>query len=471
MSGRKITYVRVEEGEWQRTQQAAARLRDVQADLPALLDGVRAAARQDAQRSIDAVTARQRDAEQAISRLSADNRRIERETGRRLAEQSARMMAAIDENAASIRADTQAALAAQEQALRSAIATERRTREREIAQLRSGLNEVLADRQRALDVARQWLADADTIRELIEALPHEFLAPGRLAPLERELATARETAASGLGEAALAGAQRAYHGLSDLRIELEEADRVWRLVHGAAREALLVVLAQIESRAVCAGIDEHGEELADVQLDVDFWSQGELTALRADLEGELRRVDDAGTPLSTAELRALVERRAPELSDRLGEIVERAGLAQLGSQLRVNIADVVVQTLVENGFELAEHTWAGEDERGSFFAKVAHPDGGEVVVDVTPSASDPSSSELRVLSYDEDAGADELRRARARDLAASLRESGLDSGVPQETEEGPAPQFRDFGAVRAGTVLPTPATPAPARTAATGGTR
>ncbi|WP_250292947.1 hypothetical protein [Frankia sp. CiP1_Cm_nod1] len=449
MSGRKTAFVRIEESEWRRAQRAAARLRDVQSDLPQVIEGVREQARRDAQQAADEIQRRQRSAERTIDQLSSRARELESEVNRRLDEQARQMFDSLDSTATQVRDEARKALAERERALRSAVAQERRRRERDVSELRGGLAELAADRKRAVEAASRWVRDAHAVRDLIrETLPFDRYAPGRLEALERDLAAVGDVLDAGLGEAALAGAQRAYHGLSDLRVELEWADREWHLLRAAARDALLVVQGLIEHNADRAAVDADGEELPDVPLEVDYWSNGALSRLRAEVAATLGLLVDEASPPSTDTMRELVDQRAPAFERRLAEIVEEAGLAQLGSQLRANIADIVVRTLVDNGFSLADATYGGEDYRNAFFAKVEHPDGGEVVVDVSPSTAGPAACELKVLSYDRDTGSEEIREARARELAAALREHGLDAGVPQPAGGEPDARYRDIESIR-----------------------
>lgn len=450
MSGRKTTYVNVEQSAWQQAQQAARRLRDVQADLPRLLEGVREQTRRDTEQATRVVEQRQRTVEQAVDRLGQENRRIERETNRQLAEQTRQLRGEIDQAVGDLRVDTAAALAGQERRLRSAVADERRRREQDVAELRAGIAELTADKDRAVDAARSWVADGRVLAEIIRTqLPHERFAPGRLAVCERDLRTAEATLAGGFGEAALAEAQRTVHALSQLRVDVEWADREWQLVRQAARESLLVARVRIDEVATATAFAADGTELTDSPLNVDHWSGGALSSLAAEIDLELAGLGDR----STDELRALVDERAPQLRNRVEDVLDQARLAQLGAQLRLNMADVAVELLTGAGFELVDHTYAGDDQRSAFYAKVVHPDGSEVVVDVSPAQGDPAAAELSILTYDE-VGADEIRQTRAQELAVALREHGLAVGAPTADPVAPDERFRDFPALRRATAPP-----------------
>ncbi|MFI5957824.1 hypothetical protein [Cryptosporangium sp. NPDC051539] len=451
MSGKKTSYVSVDQDAWRNAQRAAARLSDVRKDLPRMLNDVREQTRRDAEQVTAGLSARQSAAEASIAALSAENQRIETETNRRLAEQSARLMGEIRQESDSIRADTTAALARQESALRGALAAERRQREQQVAELRRDLADLQSDRVRAQEAAAAWISDAGVIRDLIrKSLPHERFAPGQLDRLDRELATVQNTHNSGMGEAALAGAQRLKHALDDLRLEVIYAKDEWDVVRLAAGKDLRALEATINHSATVKGIDATGTEDDETEVDVDYWSDGALQELRDEVHTALASTTDASA-LTTDQLRVLLEERQPELVERLNSVLAQAKLAQLSSQLRTNVADTVVGVLVDSGYQLDGHTFAHDDQREAFYAKVVHPDGSEVVIDVSPRPEQPESSQLRILTYDEE-GSDEIRRVRADELAGALRQEGLDVPPPREEGNGiPDERFRGIENLRRGT--------------------
>ncbi|CAJ58899.1 conserved hypothetical protein; putative coiled-coil domain [Frankia alni ACN14a] len=444
----------------------AERTREAQRQAEAMTEAIRVAAQRDLADALGPVEARAAAAEAATTRLSAAAAHIERQTNARLAEQARQI--------AGLRVETAERFDAAQREFRAALRAERDGREQAMESLRAEIRSARAGRGLALEDAGRWLDDAGVLVELIGAtLPHERFTPGRLAALGRNLGRARENVEAGFAEAALAAAQGVYQQLSDLRVEVEYLDRQWRTLRAGALDALGIVVDLLERGAVQPVLDEDGDPLPGVTLDVDRWSRGELTALRAEVTTLLAdvRADEPGPAglaglagpgssagpaggarrLDPADLREVVETRAPAYEARLAAVIEAAGTAQLGSQLRVSIADAVVGTLVGDGFVLADHTYAGQDDRNGFYARVEHPDGGIVVVDVSPAEDDPGACELRVLSYD-DVGAEDIRADRARALAGVLRAQGLEVTDPAP---GPMPAevaLRDLDRVRRGPI-------------------
>jgi hypothetical protein len=447
MSGRKT--ITVDSAEWARLRREANKLRDVQRNLPKLIDGVREQAARDLERNMADVKGRQRQFDRTLAKLSKETRELERSTNRRLAEQASQLRSELASEAGALRKETRTLLAAQDARLRSMVEAERQERTRQVAELKADVGELQQDRKRALGAARTWLSDARTLADYIATqLPHARFAPGELAALERRLEQADDNVRAGLGEAGLASAQSIYHDLSDLQVTVTTAENRWLLARDAASSAVVLLEALVTDNALLRGVDESGAELSDVDLDVDFWTNGGLTELHREVDSLLAQLRADDCPLSTEELRRIAAETVDEFTERLADLVQAAKMRQLASQLRVNIADTIVDNLIDNNYELVDGTYAGEDYRGAFFAKVTHLDGSEVVVIVEPTQHDDVSSLVRIESFDTDTASEEIRQNRARELAAGLRRSGLDVGDPTEAAGTPDPAVTDLDSVR-----------------------
>jgi hypothetical protein len=433
MSGRKR--ILVDETEWYRLKKQAGRLRDLNKEIPKLITDVRRQTEADLERVFDTLEGRQRIVEQTVTNLSEQTRTLAAETNRRLEEHARRTAETIRANASGLRRETRELLAAQDTALRS-----------EIDRVRGEITGLVDDRSRASEAAGAWLNDARVIRGLIsETLPHQRYAPGRLDALDRRLDTAAADVADGRYDAALSLLQGLYHDLTDLRVEVELRDRQWRVAQTMTIEALVFVRESIDYQAVRPVEDDRGEPLHGVTLDVDHWSRGELSRLRSDVTELEQQVRDEAEPVDLEELRVISETRVPEFESRLAQVVERAGMRQLASQIRVNLADLIAQTLdQEAGYQLIDGTYAGEDQREAFFAKLSHPNGSEIVVDVESAAEDSGATLVRLHSFDHDVQAEADRTARARAINRSLRAQGIPAQDPQTEAEEPEPVVRDF---------------------------
>ena len=252
--------------------------------------------------------------------------------------------------------------------------------------------------------------------------------------------------AAGTGEAALAQAQELYLNLGELRAEIEFKDAEWRAAHQTAVAAVTALAQQISYNSMIMVTDEATDVSAE--LDVDYWSDGELTAIRQEADQLTARVNQEADPPTLAELRNISERSVVALDDRLSAAVSTARTRQWASQVRVNMAETVVDVLESiSGYVWdGDATFAGDDQRDAFYSKLTHPDQSEIVVEVAPD-EDGKSCVVRVMSY-ETGDPDEAQRvARLHAVAASLREHGL-SGTPAAEADEPDPGLRDFARIR-----------------------
>jgi hypothetical protein len=447
MSGKKR--ITVDESAWQSAMAAASKLRDVNAELPGMLDAVRRDGQAQIERARTELGSRQDALEQSLAGLSEQTRRLEAATSRRIRDKTAMLWNEVKDASAEIRATTRQALEEQEA----------RQRERDVQDLRNDLDVIRRDKDRALSAATQTVADARLLfRAIDEQLPHNQFAPGQLADAILRLDQADGNISQGHAEAALSRAQDVYFSLSKLRTEVELRDQEWRIAQVAAVSATSALLEQISYNENLEVTDAEGRKLDGVTLDVDFWSDGELGELRARAEelSALIKGDqpDAGSgqprTATLTELRAVVEREVPELNDELTAVVGRAGARQFASQVRVNLAEFVVEALEDaTGFvwQEGDATYAGDDPRQAFYSKLRHPDDSEIVVEVAPD-EDGQSCVLRLMSYDKGVPDEDERSRRAHVVADRLRGRGLQIGSPTADPGQPDPSYADFDRLR-----------------------
>jgi hypothetical protein len=417
------------------------RPRDLQRNAPQLVADLRRRTQADLAQVSRRLNSRQRAVERAMSALSDQARALEAETNRRLSEQAGQLESWLAETAGQLRGETNAALAERQRAWRAEMAAERARRREELSRLREVRH---LQAHASAEAARVWLSDAVLLRDLIrDQLPHERYGSGQLAALTRRLAVAEENARQGRLQAALALAQQSYHDLSDLRVEIELQDREWTRLRTVAYEALLELdglAAQNANQMIDVGA--FGNEAA-INLDVDYWSEGELRKLRSDLADLTAQVSDAKNPPPAERLRQVIDDQVPGLERLLTDVTQRALLRLVASQSRVNIADVVVQALDDiGGYQLADHGYEGMDERRAFFAKLLH-------LTVTRSSS---ASRPRPTSRTSPCTGQELRHRHRRSSnprthsqhAASCRTSSAQLSPTNNRTNSPVPdaEFR-----------------------------
>ncbi|MEU8509167.1 hypothetical protein AB0C40_31595 [Streptomyces brevispora] len=430
MSGRKL--IQIDQSEWHRLQRRARQLQAVKRDVPRLIKDVRKQTRADVDRAFSRVQAQQRRQDEVIGRLSDQAREMEAETTRKLREQAERLHQDLRETAGRIERHTRERLDEQRRETERALAAERAERRAETARLTHEVDALKADRAHAEDTVRTWLADAGTMAELIDGtLPHDRYAPGRLDGVRRRVATARSTAGEGRYDAALAVAQEAFHELSDLRVEIEQRELERCLAQQEAVEALVQVQSLAEDNRHGPVVGPDGRPVPGYSLDVVHWSEGEFDQVLSDTATALARARDPHTGVT--DLHALRDEEAPRLEQGLDEAVEKAGMRQLASQLRVNLADVVARTLHDIAYyDLVEEEsgYADDDPRETFYARLVNTaSGNEIRVEIAQADKDSERSVIRVESSDHDVTSEAELRSRADAVYAALREQGVPMGV------------------------------------------
>jgi hypothetical protein len=445
VSGKKR--ITVDEGAWREAMRKANQLRDVERELPGMIDAVQRAQEQVAARDRAEMQARQDQLAQQLANLSDQARQIEASATRRINAATATIMNDAREANRQLRTETRQLLDQQEKRFDSALTAERAERQREIGSLLEEIERDRATKASVLDAAQTAVADARVLHDAIDSsLPHERFAPGQLAQLTGRLTIAQASVAAGTGEAALAQAQELYLRLGELRAEVELKDTEWRAAHLTAVAAVTALAEQISYNSMITVTDE--ESGASAELDVDYWSDGELSAIKAAADQLAARVKAEAAPPALTELREISERSVAALNDRLSEVVATARIRQWASQVRVNMAETAVDVLeATTGYRWdGDATFAGDDQREAFYSKLKHIDESEIVVEVAPDP-DGKSCVIRVMSYETGNPDESQRVSRVHAIANSLRDQGL-SGTPAPEADEPDPALRDFTQLR-----------------------
>lgn len=433
MSGGKRTYVSVEQTEWQRIMQKAQQLREVQANLPEMLESLRRQSADEVRRQFQPLEQRQRVYEQALAQASDEMRRLEADTAKGLAKQRTQMQRELESMAGQFRSETHELMQQQERKLTQLVEQERNERRRQIEAQERRIDRIEDDQNRHRAYASLLIRDAQVKAHAIRVgRAHHQFRPGELERLEDTIRRI-ETELNSLNnpQTAIASAHMALDELEVLNLDLQRLEtewRTWRAVSLEAGRAILAIAAQNRQVKVK---DLQGETI-DVAVEADHWTEGKLSALEQRVNALVAAVGDDAHPISTNDLRQMTEREFPALRMELDKIIEEAQVNVLSSQMRISLADEVVLALEHRGYVVQASTYEGEDQRDGYVAKVQNIAGSEVVIHVKPVAGRPGQNELTISSYPDNRPEWELRQ-QAREIAQVLRTSGLQ--LPEQMEE------------------------------------
>jgi len=488
MSGEKKRYVSVEEQELRRLREQESRLRSVQQDLPERLNAVKEQARREFQQRLAPLEQRAQQQEKETQKLTSNLADLEKDTQKRLQQQRQEFQTAVRESenrqqqalqretsrlesamrqgfeqqrseylriTSEQRQEYTRLIAQQDQKFTQLIAQERQARERGQQILQQQIDQVVTDiaqeKQRKAKIAEDLLADVETIWSQINRdYQHQRFAPGRLADLHRGLEIARNNIQAGVTEAAIATTQQTYLDLADLRLELEQKEQEWLLFYNAALEDLKSLITEVQANRECEIEVRQGNEAEKFKLEVDYWVNGRLSQYEQqlnDLESQLKAGEST---LTTEQVKELGEKIAA-LQPILGEIVEQAKLAILGSQLRVEIADKVVEVLESLGYTLvnpnSDAVYEGDDQRNSYVVKVKNIAGDEVVTVISPEKEFGSNS-VSINSFSETIVDEKATKQNAEAIFDALSEEGVQGNSPVECNQQAKIEYQNLEEVK-----------------------
>jgi hypothetical protein len=177
-----------------------------------------------------------------------------------------------------------------------------------------------------------------------------------------------------------------------------------------------------------------GRELP-VRINIDEWSSRRLTDLGSRLKDLLNKVEDSDNFIETAVLRNMLDDQLAQVEKEIADTVAAVRLQVLDSQLRVNIADIVIQALNTQGFALQEAGYEESNKRAGYAASLRSLGGDEIVVHVTP-GNDFGENSLQLDSFDADRRTRHELVQRAEEISQALKQRGLTTG-PLTTQPEP----------------------------------
>ncbi len=464
MSGEKRTYVSVEEQELRRLREQESRLRNVQSDLPDRLNAIRRQAQQEMQNRLAPLQERQRRQENMIRGLGSDLADLERDTCRRFQQQQAEFISALDgqhnefmsaledqrgEFISALndqRGEYLSLFREQDHKFTSMIADERRARREAVNRLQGQIDAIMSDAARKQDSAQTFVADLNAIISEMDHLPHQRFAPGELDDIRRHVDDAVRSVNAGMPEAALSTAQNAYWQAADLRAVVLQKEREFFLLHQAALEEARSLIEEARANRQYQLEVGEGAEKDVFELEVDHWTRGELSAHEQEIGDLEQQLLDGEGSLTTDQVKEILA-QIDALKPKTIEIVEHARQNILASQLRVNIAELAVESLAGEGFTVDDAAYEGDDERNAYVVKVRNRAESEVVTVIRPVEGDYGKNEVSVHSYDETFVDDATLRVRSEEIVNIFRDEGLVAASPACAGEAKQ-EYRDMNAVK-----------------------
>jgi len=281
------------------------------------------------------------------------------------------------------------------------------------------------------EIVLKQLSDAETLYEFnTTTFNHEKFTPGEAQRAAYELGKSRQNLEQGFLDAAMVNAQIAYQCLSEQRIALQQKQAEWELLHQHILARLHQLLIDVDGLKEIPSNDLDGNDIGQM-IDVDYWSSRRLSRLRTIIHALITEIETRAEALQTNDLLAIQQKELPHLFKELENTCSLAMEEALNSQLRVNIADIVIQALESQGFCFAASEYLQNDQRKAFSANVTNLAGDKIIIGVEPNKGEPGSSNLHLISADAEQRTEHELQQRAKEIFATLNQYGLENGTIQ----------------------------------------
>lgn len=321
-------------------------------------------------------------------------------------------------------------------------------------QLQKQINSINARHANASQAASSWCKEANHIVEHIrENLRHDKFAPGALANIDQKLQLAISNLnTKGLENAALSGAQGAYLEAQHLRLQIEAAEAEWQARVNSAKGLALQLEAEWELNRNPRFQFETEKGNQELEGSVDDWTGGEYGKVKEQLDSVLAQLNKPES-LSLDQVKAL-ETQSAELQQEQIRVINLARQAIIASQLRVDMATIVAETLQQQGWHVVDSAYEGEEQTNTLHVKFVMGQ-DEMVITITPKQTRESvTNTVETTFFDRTTNDVEFRASRMASIESALAsiegvECGESQCVPGTNDMStPDPNLLDFEKIK-----------------------
>ena len=296
---------------------------------------------------------------------------------------------AINANIDDLRQDTANALDIVTQNINQLQADTAKALENQQQQINSIVAQIQGDKDRARQTKNALMAAYQEQLGIVNLKNHQKYAPGQLNAIQ-----ARLNGIDALSdEAACAILNTNFNDLLTLDANIEKAKMEYEAKHLITLKAAEDVLARMhENRKTISLTDGNNEPLKDengeiVKLELDFWTEGEYGELEKELEDIKKQITDGlNDPKYTTDDLDKALDRIMQINQRQMELVVSSIEKGNASQIRAEMADIIVEHLEGQRFEVIERGYENNDARNAYIIKF--DDGtSKIIVIINPESN------------------------------------------------------------------------------------
>jgi hypothetical protein len=299
---------------------------------------------------------------------------------------------------------------------------EHHQQQNQLMRLRRQMVSQQQDTQGKATTAANWLTNAQNLIAFIDQhYNHPKFAPSRLNALDEDLQLAFQNYDMGLFEAALVTGQNVYRRVSELRIILEREENQWNTCFFIANNKIETLIKELEQKQKVEFKPE--ESQTGFEFDVNFWSDNQWMDLLLKTKNYRLQLESQTENLTIADLRGWLSQDFPQIEAEITRIKKEAVDNLVNSQIRTNIADLIMQALQNQGYALDQSQFLEEDSRNGFLFLAKSKSGNAIRVLVNPGPEE--KNEIQLEAIDLRPQTEHFLKRRAYEISQALQKFGL----------------------------------------------
>lgn len=447
MSGFKRATISISQDEYDRLRDAERKLKSLPSPSVEVIQIISDQSLDLLRSNLAEMENRQARYQEFIDSLDESVQDIERSANVRMVEMESQAAHRLQEHIGSLRTDFEILLKEQEEKYETFVLDLNRQQQAQMANVTGELDQLFQDLYQKECIAQDWLNSYAILFDFIrENYATTFFSPHVFLGFEQQVIQAETNFQNGFFDAVLLGSQQGFRELSQYRLDLEQKHNEWNFLYQAAWEAVNQELIQVENSKYVQALDLDGNELPYL-VDVRFWNPGDLDELTTYASEIVNKLLDHQNLPDIATLKQWLNEYFPSAHRKLEQIIFDARLKTINSQLRVNVADLVVQALQEQGFSLSSSAYNDYDLRQGYGARLTNIEGSEVIVQVSPTGTGIGENELQIRSLDSEVKTEHELQRRWQEVSQSLASFGMEVGR-YERLKVPQPSSRSGRLIR-----------------------
>jgi hypothetical protein len=378
--------------------------------------------------------------EAGLAGMSTEMRNLDQSQTRRLREQRERFdteLAGLGQRMSAQHSEVLELIDNQSEEFFAALDDQRQALQGQISTLATGIQR---KETHETDQARHWLNDTSVlINEIDKSYRHRDFTPGEVDKLRSELQMAQGNQDQHLHQAAVASAQQTLLRALELRLKLERLEAEWDAHQAAALISCRETLAYCDTLTTLRLTLETVDGVDELDAEIDYWSEGALGKLLAEVKQGVEMVNSAKTGTVTLDKLKQAIADSAKWRDTAYHLVQKARETLVLSQLRHDIAATVEATLAASGWKATDSAYEGETVdgkgwRNAYHLKLTNLSGDEVVTIIAPDTQGVPGTNRVTLSYFGRSNDERTNLRLAKEVGSALAESGLEVGAPASVQ-------------------------------------